>query len=343
MTYLLEYQETDKLLQKFPNDIIRLKEPEALIFSGFKGFEKIGKVNFDFKDHCSWFNSTISKHMKDANPDAYFDEYLKDEKTFKNIAKEIIEKKGKKYLGKTGFRLFKAFFRDVYQDLGYDYQKRISEIYNFYIYYLDKGYYERFVKKKGSIELINKIETEYKFNFSDEKVFDIIKNQTRWRNHDRDIEIYLKAKNGMLYRTIAEDYSELNSDPSIFRIVDKVQGKYNYYKGKLFELDFKKYLDTLGFEHVELDGNSGSADIVIHDEKNNILYVFSLKCERIENGVRTFQPKELRPELKLAYECNSFQNYNQVYCILSAFDTENSKLGLENLDYNNPIPVTIHF
>lgn len=342
-TFFIEYKNEDPILQDYEHIITKLKKPEAIVFSGFEHFEKIGRINFDYEIYCPWYNSTISKNMKDANPDAFYEAYQKTEKEFKKLAKDIIKQVGYGFRGRNGLKFFKVWFKHKYAEISYDYQDNLKDIHDFYLYYLDRGYYERIKKKEKSLELINKIDTNFKFEFSPEKIFETIKKEKRWRNKDRDFEIYFERKKGVLLDDLAKQYPELNSPQAISKIELKVQGAFNYYKGKFFEKLFKTFLDTLDYEFVDLDGTPGHADIVIYDEKNNTLYILTLKCEDVPNNVKTYTPKDIEPELKLAYYCHTFEKYDYVFLILAAFNTNNSRLRLNEYNFNNPGPLTINF
>lgn len=99
----------------------------------------------------------------------------------------------------------------------------------------------------------------------------------------------------------------------------------------------------MDYEFVDLDGAPGHADIVIYDEKNNTLYILSLKCEDISNNVKTYTPENLEPELKLAYYCHTFKKYEFVFLILASFNTNSNRLRLNEVNFNNPGPLTINF
>jgi len=342
--FYIEYGREDQILQEYIEEIKKLSEPEGLMFSGFKKFEKIGKFNLDYKKYCPWYNSAISKHMRNANPDYYYESYLRNWESNRKLAKEIVREIGHKYKIRGGFKFFKAWFYNRYKEKFYDYQDELRDIYELYLFFLKEGYYEKIKQEERGIEIINLINENFKFRYDPEKIFDIIRKEKKWRKFDRDIEIYKRREKGILLDDLAAEYDDLNSAQAINNVELKVQAAFNYYKGHFFETVAKMFFeDQDSFEFVELDGAPGKADLIIYDEKNAGVYVFSLKCEDIESNVRTFYPKDLKPELRLAYHCYTFENYDFVYLLLWAFNTYNDVFRIENVNFLKPEPVTLNF
>jgi hypothetical protein len=342
--FFIEYGKEDQILQEHIQEIKKLSEPEGLMFSGFKKFEKIGKFNLDFKKYCPWYNGAISKHMRNANPDYYYEAYLRTWENNRKIAKEIVKEIGPKYKIRGGFKFFKAWFYNRYKEKFYDYQDDLKDIYELYLFFIKEGYYEKIKQEEQGIELISMITKDFTFKYDPEEIFEIIRKEKRFRKFERDIEIYKRRQKGELLDDLAEEYDDLNSAQAINNVELKVQGAFSDYKGHLFEKTAEKFFeDQDNFEFIELDGAPGKADLKIFDEKNSGLYIFSLKCEDIESNVRTFYPKELKPELSLAYHSYTFGNYDFVYMLLWVFNTHNDKFRLENVNFLKPEPITLSF
>jgi len=110
------------------------------------------------------------------------------------------------------------------------------------------------------IELLKQL----KFNNYQEELAYFIKQNVDWCKKERDFRIYKEIKKDKLYSEIA---SELDlTIPAISKINKKVQSSINNLKGKLFEIEYEKYLKSLDkFRNgkVVRDGNPGKPDIYI--------------------------------------------------------------------------------
>ncbi len=164
-----------------------------------------------------------------------------------------------------------------------------------------------------------------------------------FRDKKRDFEIYRKYKNGTTQLKLRGIYKIDNS--TVCKIVKKVEGAVSKYKGEFFEVNYQKYLQGLDkFKDVEviLDGDPGKPDIYVHDEMENILYVFSVKNLELNRNPYTILVEDLRPELKFAYDKKQFGDYEDVFMYLVVFDSLTEKLYVEEIEYLNPTYVNIY-
>ena len=183
------------------------------------------------------------------------------------------------------------------------------------------------------------------FNFGNyqQELYDFIKQNVNWRNKSRDFEIYKEIQKGTLYSEIA---GRLECDIStISKINKKVQSSINNLKGKFFEIEYEKYLRSLNkfqIDKIVRDGNPGKPDIYIDDNRNNVLYVLSLKNLEINKKSYCITKEQLKPELEFAYLKNTFEEYNKVILYLIVFDSLTEKLYVNELDFRNPSNVNIY-
>jgi len=176
---------------------------------------------------------------------------------------------------------------------------------------------------------------QFTFEYTEEKVLDLIRIEKNWRkaNIDRNINIFRMRQKGKLYDVIGKEFNL--SVSSISEIVKDVKGAIRHYKGKMLEKQYSKFLVKSNlFNKVEWLGGSGEPDIVAHDLKNNVLYVFSIKNLAIKKYPYYIPNDLIKAEYKYAYD--SQFSYKEVHLILVVFNnTDNSTIHLE-LDYNQP-------
>lgn len=178
----------------------------------------------------------------------------------------------------------------------------------------------------------------FNFEISEERLFSVIKKEVKWYNKERDIEIFKERKKGRLLEDLAEEYHINESTVSI--IAKKVQGAVNYYKGKIFEKEYHKYLKNLNkYDKVILEGASGKADIYAYDEENDTFHIFSLKYYEIKKRPYHIKVKEFKSELKLAYD-NQF-DYKDVKVYLIVFDLLSNTKEEKELDFRNPKEIVL--
>lgn len=216
----------------------------------------------------------------------------------------------------------------------------ISAIYNFLGFFIYSntddswyGIYDDSIDEFNLFELEQIFHIKFKFDFNDELVFNIIREEVRWRNVERDINIFKERQKGTLLANISEEFKLDKS--TISEITKKVDGAIRYYKGKMFEQKYLTYLKGLGkFDKVEWYGASGQPDIIAHDLKNDELYVYSLKNLKIEEKPYYIPKDVLKPELKISLE--NHYDYTKVHLILVVFNNIDNTTEEIELDYLNP-------
>ena len=184
---------------------------------------------------------------------------------------------------------------------------------------------------------------QFKFGNYREELSDFIKQNTGWRNKERDFEIYNEHKKGKIFSEIANELDLDLTIPAISMINKRVQSSINNLKGKLFEIEYDKYLRSLNkFRNSKIirDGNPGKPDIYIIDDKD--LYVLSLKNLELKKDSVSIIKEQLKPELEFAYYNNTFEKFNNVFLYLIVFDSLTEKLHIKEVDYKNPSNVNIH-
>lgn len=182
--------------------------------------------------------------------------------------------------------------------------------------------------------------SQFTFDYTEEKVLELVRKEVSWRkaNIKRNINIYKRRQENKLLEVIGKEF---NLDvSSISEIVKKVKGAVLYYKGKLFEKQYSKYLEkSKRFDKIELLGASGQPDIVAHKLEENAIYVFSLKNLSIKKHPYYISNDLLKVEYKYAYE-NSFI-YKKVSLFLVVFNNlDNSVVEIE-LDFHSPTPIIL--
>jgi len=246
---------------------------------------------------------------------------------FEEIAEMLIREKGSEFKHK-GVNYLKSWLYDQFPDIYHPHENNINRIFNIYLDYLDKQ------KKQRKVG----ISSNFKFNYTEKELFDLIEKEVRWRDKGRDLAIYKERQKGTLVDNIAEQYNGLKQ-PAVSRIIKKVGGAISKYSGKLFENKFFKYLNSLNmFDKVILDGSSGEPDIFAY--KNNKLYIFSLKNLKIDGKKYKIKKEELRPEFEKAYK--GLLENDDVFLFLIVFDNSNDKVIERNIDFRNPIDIYIN-
>ncbi len=199
---------------------------------------------------------------------------------------------------------------------------------------------------KLSLELVeftiqnnkNMQKIDFKFEYTEEDIYNLIRKEVKWRNTERDIEIYKEKQKGRLLTDIGKEFNLAYN--SISDIVSKVWGAIGLYKGKLFEKTFFKYLEKKYPKFkVEWYGASGRPDIVIYDTENNKIIIYSLKNLEIKKRPYTIKKEKLRPELKLAL--NSIMDYKNVVLVLVVFNNFNNNIIIKDIEFRNPSDIII--
>jgi hypothetical protein len=183
--------------------------------------------------------------------------------------------------------------------------------------------------------------TLYKYSCTEEDLFKIIKKEVKWHHIERDFEIFeVKRATGRLSEDIGEEYN-LTAD-SINKICAKVKASIRYYKGIIFEKDYKKYIETLNvYDKVIREGGPRQADLYAYIEKFNTMHILSLKCYYIEKRPKTFKPRDFKPELEKAYKEHVDGKYREIKLYAVIFDTNIDKLDIIEMDYLKPEIITL--
>jgi hypothetical protein len=133
----------------------------------------------------------------------------------------------------------------------------------------------------------------------------------------------------------------LKDESSISKVIKKVKGAINKYKGHLFESEFYKYLkDFNDFDKVVWGGASGESDIIAHNLDNNHLFIFSLKNYNINRKNYWIKKEDLNPEIKYA-RSNHF-DYEKIIVKLVVFNNKSEKMIIKDIDYANPKNIKIN-
>jgi len=168
------------------------------------------------------------------------------------------------------------------------------------------------------------------FEFTEEEVFERIRKNSKWHHVERDISIY-QEKPFYTLRELAKRYGIKYN--SISMVVNKVQGTISEIIGNEFEkFILKKLRESKLFEKVERMGGTGEPDILAY-KNDSELYIYSLKCLKLESSPYWLIKNELRPELEYA-KLTSADYKNHL--ILLVFDSFNQKIIQLQMDYNNP-------
>jgi len=183
-------------------------------------------------------------------------------------------------------------------------------------------------------------EKPFKYNITEEKVFDTIKKELNWTKLDRDIEIFKEHREGKLIEEIMKDRNMAES--TVKRAITHIQGAIYRYKGILFEKEYFKWLKELKlYDKVIWDGASGKPDIYAYDEDNNTLHIFSLKNYTIKKRPYYIKAEEFGAELKRAYKEHLDGNFKEIKVFAIIYDSVTDKTEKIKLDYLNPENITI--
>ena len=180
--------------------------------------------------------------------------------------------------------------------------------------------------------------TKFKFEYNENDIFAIIQKEKEsvWKDSERDIEIYVRAKKDRtIYREIVKSYREINDETSITKIVNKVQGEINRIAGSLLENAFSDYLIKLKlFDKVEKNGAHGQSDVIAY--KGKTLFIFSLKNIKIDKKHYYEIPvHEYYPELRLAREQKE-RHKKEAYCYLGIFDNSTNNFSIKSINLSFP-------
>jgi len=181
-----------------------------------------------------------------------------------------------------------------------------------------------------------KQEEKFSFKYTEDDILKIVKREANFKKFDRDVEIYHKRNEKIFLEDLSKEYNL--SLGSISIRYNKILGKINYYKGKLFEKEYFKFLERKKiYDKVDLNGKSGEPDILAY--KDDEIHIFSLKCLQAEKRPYYFSKEELEPEYETAY--NFSFKYKKIYLYIVVFNIFNNDLIEMELDFKNPINIVI--
>lgn len=350
-TFINNNKHRDSFLDDNIGIITKLKEWESLVISDYKLFEGKGKIVLYLKDYCDWYNDKISRYQEKTNPDASFDEIIKNSEDIEKVAIDIVMEKGVEFHGRNGYNDFISWMFLENVDIYHDFKSDLKLIHRVYLYILrNPDKYQITVENEAEesvLDFMYDFKEKFKFSYNEHDLYTLIEKETKWRNYERDFDIHKMRNKGEFLIDIANKYKELANEQAVSRIVVKVAGSINYYKGKMFERackrsireDFTKY--GTPFANT---GGSGESDILLSDEKNETLYIFSIKITETKNISKKYTPTDLRPEIKDAFNFASFSNdWKKIYLILIVFNTKNEQLILKEVDFRNPKDIIIKY
>lgn len=150
----------------------------------------------------------------------------------------------------------------------------------------------------------------FTFPYSYDDIIKKAKKQAKFRNVERDFEIYFKVQNGIIYEDIIPDYPNLSDKSSITKIVQKTQNLISQLTGYLFEREYTKFIQTLYQDRVIHDGSPGKPDAYVIVEELNELHIFSLKYLNLGDKYKYIPIKNINAELGFAWE--NRLSYNKV-------------------------------
>ena len=200
---------------------------------------------------------------------------------------------------------------------------------------------ESMEKSDSSIDPIEKLE-DFGIDLTNneismEEIFKVIREESKWYDINREIEIWEKQNNGILYKDIAKD-NDL-SIPEISNIVKKVNGAINLYKGKILESKIYNSLKKSGkYKKINLLGGISEPDLIAVKNDGTFL-VLSIKNLKIKKLPYSIKKKELTPEYKKAFELSFKHKKVELYLIVN--NNINNIIKVMKLDYKNPKNVII--
>lgn len=108
----------------------------------------------------------------------------------------------------------------------------------------------------------------------------------------------------------------------LVKLIQKIQNSISNLKGRFYEIEYEKYLKSLNkFKNCKVvrDGSPGKPDIIIIDEKNNTMYIFSLKDLELNKNPYCVIVEELKPELQFAYYNYTFEIFTHILADMIGF------------------------
>lgn len=182
----------------------------------------------------------------------------------------------------------------------------------------------------------------FKWNYNIDKIIDIVEIEAKWRNTERDLEIYFERQKGRFLKDIADDYNELKTYQAVENIIKKVQGYINRVSGLVFEKKYEKYLKSLNeFKDwkIERFGGKEYPDIVI--AKDNKKIILSLKNLELEQGkIKHVNIKDYKIERN--YSLEQIKDNFEVKIYLIVFNNLDNSTKLFKINIINPKNIRVN-
>jgi len=226
-------------------------------------------------------------------------------------------------------REYKRIFNE-----GYLITQQLYDVYNSLRLMKYTIYNNRFRKKN--------IFEQFKWQYKKNEIIELVKKEVKWRNIERDFEVYFEREKGRLLEEIATYYDDLNSKQAIEGIVGKVQGEINHYSGLLFERKYEKYLKSLDeFRDwkIERFGEREQPDIVL--SKDNEKIVLSLKNLEIEQDKTKYVNKK-DFKIERDYSLDQIKGNFDVKTNLVVFNNLNNITRMYEIDIFNPENIRVY-
>jgi len=195
---------------------------------------------------------------------------------------------------------------------------------------------------KGSTQAKKNIFEDFKWNYDLNKIIEIVKREAKWRNTERDFEIYFKRQKGRLLKDIADDYNELETYQAVEKIVKKVRGYINHINGLVLEKKYEKYLKSLKeFKdwRIKRVGLKEHPDIVM--TKDNRKIVLSLKNLELKQGkIKYVNIKDY--EIERLYSLDQVKDNFKIETYLIVFNNLDNSTRLSKIDILNPKNIRVN-
>jgi len=230
-------------------------------------------------------------------------------------------------------RLYLRVYKEIFQE-GYLITQQLLDIYITLGLMGNTIYYNRDREKNVFIG--------FKWDYCRDEIIELIKEEVKWRNIDRDFEVYFEREGGRLLEEIANDYNGLGSKQAIKGIVGKVQGEINRYSGLMFERKYEKYLKSLDeFRDwkIERFGEKEQPDIVL--SKDNEKIVLSLKNLEIEHDKTKYVNKK-DFKIERDYSLDQIKDNFDVKTNLVVFNNLNNITRMYEIDIFNPKNIRVY-
>jgi hypothetical protein len=177
---------------------------------------------------------------------------------------------------------------------------------------------------------------KYKFEYTEEQIFEDAKDRWRWKNPDRDYDIY-KRRTGVRPEKIEMLTEEYKIAPGTVNYgVFTTEKHFAKSKGILFEEGYEKYLKNMGYyepKDVNRIGEKGKPDILAVLPDLDEVHVFSLKVRNFRTDRRTFTHKDMGPEIETALKQNKKHKKTILYLVV--YDLSADEILIKSVDYKS--------